>query len=313
MCRAQASAPSHAFTQIHGFIRDADTHAGIARVIVILERETSGYVGQAETDEQGKFTFNAPGQEVFRITARPTGYEGDTKRVDLRMSATDYVNFDLHRTSKPGSTAQVAPDDLGPRDASIPENAWNEYVKGHDTFIGHKDVEGGIKHLQKAVKLYPPFSAAYAMLGVAYIAQNNLPEAKSSLEKSIELNPKVAQPHFTLGMLLNHEKDFAAAEKNLSQGLEINPNAPDAHYEMAKTYLALQRWQDAEEHASKAVALRPDLAPPHVVLGNLALRKGDSQAALKEFKEYLRLDPNGPMAAGTQQTIQKIEASAQAH
>jgi cytochrome c-type biogenesis protein CcmH/NrfG len=301
----QATAPSHPFTMIRGYVKDAQTHAGIARAIVTLERETSGYVGQAETDDQGRFTFNAPGQETFRITVRPTGYEGDTKKVDLRVSSSDYVTFELRRSEK--ASAQVAPDELGPRDASIPDNAWNEYVKGHDAFIGHKDVEGGIKHLQKAIKIYPSFSAAYAMLGVAYIAQNDFNGAREALGKSIELNPKLAQPRFSLGMLQNHEKDFVGAEKNLTAGLEINPNAPEAQYELSKSYFALQRYPDAEIHAQKAVELRPDMAPAHVVLGNIALRKGDNQKAASEFKEYLRLDPNGPMSAGVKQMMSRLE------
>ncbi len=304
---AQSSIPPHRFTMIHGYVKDAETHNGIGHVIVVLEREDSGFVGQAETDQGGKFSFNGPGQDMFRLTVRPPGYEGESKRVDLRTASTDYVSFELRRTAKPVASAAVPDDNLGPRDISIPDAAWNEYVKGHQSFDENKDVNGGIKHLQKAIKIHPAFAAAYAMLGVAYIAQNNLKDAKSALDKSIELDPKAAPPYFTLGMLLNHEKDFTGAEKSLSQGLELNPNAPQAHYELAKTYLAMQNWESAEQHAQKAVMLRPDLAPAHVVLGNIALHKGDNQAALKEFKEYLRLDPKGPMAAGALQVVNRIE------
>jgi hypothetical protein len=53
--------------------------------------------------------------------------------------------------------------------------------------------------------------------------------------------------------------------------------------------------------------MKPDLAPAHVLLGNIALRKNDPAAALKEFKEYLRLDPKGPMAAGAQQMVSRLE------
>jgi hypothetical protein len=44
-------------------------------------------------------------------------------------------------------------------------------------------------------------------------------------------------------------------------------------------------------------------------MGNIALRKQDPDGALKEFSEYLRLDPKGPMAGGVTQMIQKIEAN----
>jgi Flp pilus assembly protein TadD len=302
----QAGAPAHPFTMIRGYVKDAVTHAGIEHVIVTLDRETSGYVGQAETDHQGKFTFNAPGQEIFRISVRPPGYEGETKRVDLRTASSDYVTFELRPAKKPGSSAAVPDDNLGPRDVSIPEKAWEEYVKAHHS-MGDKDVEASVRHLQKAIKIYPGFSQAYATLGVAYIAQSKLDDARGALEKSIELNPKSAPPYITLGMLLNHEKEYTGAEKNLSRGVELDPNAPEAHYELAKAYLALQRWPDAELHAQKAAELRPDMAPAHIVLGNIALHKSDNQAALKEFKEYLRLDPHGPMAAGAQQMVERIE------
>jgi hypothetical protein len=45
-------------------------------------------------------------------------------------------------------------------------------------------------------------------------------------------------------------------------------------------------------------------------MGNIALRKHDSELALKEFKEYLRLDPQGPMAAGARQMADKLEQAA---
>jgi tetratricopeptide (TPR) repeat protein len=67
------------------------------------------------------------------------------------------------------------------------------------------------------------------------------------------------------------------------------------------------RWQDAAPHATIAVRALPDLAAPHVLLGNILLRQNDPKAALHEYQEYLRLDPNGPMAPGTQEIIQKIQ------
>jgi hypothetical protein len=49
------------------------------------------------------------------------------------------------------------------------------------------------------------------------------------------------------------------------------------------------------------------MAPVHVLLGNIALRKRDTPGALKEFQEYLRLDPKGPMAEDTQAMVKKIQ------
>jgi hypothetical protein len=71
----------------------------------------------------------------------------------------------------------------------------------------------------------------------------------------------------------------------------------------------LNRWQDADPHAQKAVQLAPDIAEGHVLLGNILLRKQDAPGALREFKESLRLVPNGPLAEPTRQVVSKIEAA----
>jgi tetratricopeptide (TPR) repeat protein len=112
-----------------------------------------------------------------------------------------------------------------------------------------------------------------------------------------------------LGAAYNQEKKFDQAEKALARGLELNPEAIGGHYEIAKSYLAMGRWQDAEPHAQKTVALNPSMAAAHVLLGNIALKKQNTDDAVKEFQEYLRLDPKGPMAGGVSQMIQKIESS----
>jgi tetratricopeptide (TPR) repeat protein len=104
---------------------------------------------------------------------------------------------------------------------------------------------------------------------------------------------------------------YAEAETALLRGLELDPEAADGHYELAKTYWVLGRAQDAQMRAEKAVSLRPGLAGAHILLGDINLSKSDPQGALKEYKEALRLDPKGPMAAPTQQMINKIEQAPQ--
>jgi len=132
---------------------------------------------------------------------------------------------------------------------------------------------------------------------------------QAALQQSVTLDSKSAPAYLALGAVFNQEKKYEDAEKALTRGLEINPAAGEGQYELAKTYWALGRWQDAEPHALKAAALQPAMAPVHVLLGNIALRKRDAPGALKEFQEYLRLDPKGPMAEGTQAMVKKIQDS----
>ena len=112
-------------------------------------------------------------------------------------------------------------------------------------------------------------------------------------------------------LLQNREKDYSGAEKSLNDGLKLDDKSAQGHYELARTYWATGRWQDAEPQAQKAVALLPTMAAAHVLLGNIALRKGDAETAETEFKEYLKLDPKGPMSGPVKDMVDKIEASKQ--
>ena len=311
-CWTQQKAPPPRATVIRGFVRDAETHEPLQHVLVNLEKETSGLVAQAETDGSGKFIFEAPGQDVFTVKIRPIGYQELSQRIDLRTATTEYVSLEPRRVRKPAAPS-VPPEGPGSgvsaRAAAIPEGARKEFNVGQELFLKNKDLQGSVDHLQKAIAIYPAFADAYVLLALVRMEDNKTAEGRSALKKAIEIDPNLAAAHFALGMLLNHEKDYPAAEKSLTRGLELNPEAPQGHYELAKTYWALGRWQDAEPHAQKAVILQPDLAAAHVLLGNIALRKHDNQNALKEFKEYLRLDPNGSMATSARQIIEKIEGA----
>ncbi len=55
------------------------------------------------------------------------------------------------------------------------------------------------------------------------------------------------------------------------------------------------------------IALRSEFAVAHHLLGNILLRKHDAPAALQEFREYLRLEPNGPFAPPRREFVAKIE------
>src|SRR5262249_44005279 len=113
--------------------------------------------------------------------------------------------------------------------------------------------------------------------------------------------------YLELGAVYNQTKEYPKAEIALNKGLELNPDASGGHYELAKTYWALGKWQEAEPHSRAAVTGMPSLAPPHVLLGNILLKKSDLNGALHEYQEYLRLDPDGSMAPGTRDIVGKIK------
>lgn len=146
-------------------------------------------------------------------------------------------------------------------------------------------------------------------MGAAYLEQKKYKEAQGALEKAVQLDPKAAGAYIELGAALNQLKDYPGAVTALTKGLELNADVPAGNYELAKAYMAEQQWQNAEPALRKVIAAQPDMAGAHVMLGNVLLKKGDGPGALNEFQTYLKLDPNGPMAAGVRDVIPKIQAA----
>jgi tetratricopeptide (TPR) repeat protein len=241
------------------------------------------------------------------------GYKDVTVRVELISTSRGYASLELSPIAGKAmseSAANVASGASGKSvsavDLSVPDNAWQEYAKGESALKENK-LDSSIDHFRKAIRIYGEFPQAYRMLGTVYLQQKNWKDAQATLEKAIQLDSKLGDAYLELGAVFNQTKDYPKAEAALTRGLELNPDAPEGHYELAKTYWAIGRWQDAAPHVATAVTEFPTLAAPHVLLGNIFLRKNDPQGALREYEEYLRLDPNGPMAPGTREVVAKIQ------
>jgi tetratricopeptide (TPR) repeat protein len=300
-------------TSVHGSVRDSVSHHALQYVIVVLEGQNSGYSGQSETDGLGRFQFQGMPPAVYIVRIHHPGYEDASERIDLTIAGNNYLDFQLKPEPGSKNSANTLPAagsaTTSASSLAAPQKARKELNAGQELLASGKEVDKAIEHLQKAVKIYPNFADAYFLLGTAYMQQSNAADAQAALEKAVQIEPKMGPGYITLGMVENHVKDYAAAEKNLTKALDFNPESFEAHYELGKAYWGLGRWQDAEPHALKAASLQPNFPPVHVLLGNVYLRKQNPQEALKEFQEYLQLDPNGPMAQGTQAMVNKLQSS----
>jgi tetratricopeptide (TPR) repeat protein len=296
-----------------GFIRGQvrfDDGRFADHIIIRLRSDLIAYQTETQTDIEGKFNFDGLEASAFHLTIEGQGFRRYERVIDISMSKMAYELITLHADREPEPRA-VPPEGPGSSVSAepVPPAARKEYDAGQKLVSEKKDAEGGIKHFRKAIQLYDKYALAHLALGLIYLELGKFEDAQAALQKSTELNPNAPGGYMALGTMYNQQKKYDDAEKALSRGLELNPDVAQGQYELAKTYWASGKWQDAEPHAQKAATIEPNMAPVHVLLGNIALRKQDALGALKEFNEYLRLDPKGPMAAGVAQMIQKIEAN----
>jgi Tfp pilus assembly protein PilF len=293
-------------------VRYATGEPGPRDIHVRLESAEGGAVGDCQTRDGGKCQFVLSSSGVYLVRMSERGYKEVSVRVELIGTTRGYASLEL--SPIPGAVSESAGNvpagtsinSVSTVDLNVPENARQEYAKGENALKENK-LDASAGHFHKAVHLYEAFPQAYQMLGSIYLQQKNWKDAQACLERAIQLDPKLGDAYLELGAVFNQTKDYPKAETALTRGLELSPDAPGGHYELAKTYWATGRWQEAAPHAATAVSEFPGLAAPHVLLGNILLRKNDPQGALREYEEYLRLDPDGPMASGAREMVAKIQ------
>lgn len=292
-------------------VRYADGRPGPRGIHVRLESAEGGPEGDQDTIQGGKCQFHQSTSGVYIVRIAERDFKEVSARVELISSPRAYVTLDLVPLQKESEPELPVPppgsaDSVSVKDLAIPEPARLEFNKGEEA-LRAKKADEGVKHFQKAIKLYDQYPQAYRMLGDALVEKQQLPEAETALKKSIELQPDLAAAYFDLGALRNQTKNYSGAEEALKKGLELTPDATVGKYELAKTYWAMGRWQDAAPLAADTAKELPDLAAAHVLLANIRLKLRDAPGALHEYQEYLRIEPQGTMAPQVRDMVDKLQ------
>jgi protein O-mannosyl-transferase len=144
---------------------------------------------------------------------------------------------------------------------------------------------------------------------VQLFSQGKLEEAEEQFREAIKTDPAAFNPRLNLGMLLVEKNEFAEAVVELNRAITINPESASAQLYAGVAYAALAEYEDAEKHLKAAYTIGGtsySLALYH--LGRLYTNKGEREAALKYFQEYLRVSPDAPNAHQVEKLIAMLQA-----
>lgn len=163
------------------------------------------------------------------------------------------------------------------------------------------DLEGARQHLEKAVALDPHNSEAYNNLGVVYLDLKKWDEAISCFEKAMSdiLYSTPENSWYNLGVAYENKKDFSKAiecYKKASELASTNPRVYQVYKRLGRIYYYSGKYLDSVSTLEKARSLNKNDAETRLFLGQSYIRIGQKKSAIGEFKEVLRLDPNGPLA-----------------
>lgn len=292
--------------EIRGQVRFAQGGAPVDNVVVRLEALSGGFVGEERTDRLGKFRFSKLSPAQYFVFVSLPGYREIRREVNLIMQASDYIQIQL---VPEGHDSGLAPTGAKILDAKVPPEALKEFRKS-EAALHEKKTEEGIRHLQRAINIYPDFVEAYLSLGTVYMDANDWTNAEQNLKRAVELSPKTVNALFALGELYFRQKNYVDSERVLRQGLDIEPRSWLGHFTLGRVYWDKGDIQRAGKQIALTLQLNPNLADAHLLAGNILLRAHKLDDAQVEYEEYLRLSPKGQFAAQAREAVQRIKATA---
>jgi len=247
---------------------------------------------------------------VIQYKVEVLGYRPVWGRVDMSMQpCRGLENITLKAlpvTTIPGSESPHS-SVVDARIAAVPPEASKEFEDGRKA-INQNNYADAIPRLQKAISLYPKYAEAYQLLGVAQLQTGHVSEAESSLVKALEIEDRMPRVQYLLGVLYAKTNRAELAEKPLTRFADLDPKNPDAHFELARVCFALKKFSDAEMHARKAIELKETNTGVYAVLGYALLRQNKPKAGRQAFQQFLKLEPNSPMAPDLRAAIDLIDS-----
>ncbi|HEV2399128.1 MAG TPA: VWA domain-containing protein [Candidatus Sulfotelmatobacter sp.] len=231
--------------------------------------------------------------------------------VELDAIQTGQMEFNLFTINgqNSGTTPLQTPSgSVSMLDLKAPAKAQKEYTKGYQLLM-HKDVQGAIEHLEKAIAIYPKYVAAHNALGSAYLNLNQHEKARAEFAKAIELDDHMPNSYLNLGCAQLGLKQYSAAEENFRKASSIAPLDMQVQLGLAyaeyanKDYPALlDTVHDVHAHPHQGAALVHFFAAAGLVAqNNLAEAENQMRLVLKE-------DPKSPSADLFRKSLEDLKA-----
>jgi len=101
------------------------------------------------------------------------------------------------------------------------------------------------RELQGILQIEPDNRWANYELGINYLSENKIDQAKKLFSSRIALNGKDSDSHYGLGLALAAEQNQQAAIEEFKTVTQLDPAAGGAFYEMGNSYLKLKKYDQA--------------------------------------------------------------------
>jgi len=178
---------------------------------------------------------------------------------------------------------------------SAPNDARKAFEKATSELAKEKPNTATIKkELEKAIKKYPEFSAAWDLLGRVQMAEGDSEDARKSFIHAIEAEPKFLRPYMGIAQMAVQASAWDETLEWTDKVLALEPGYPKALYYNGLANYYLNRFDQGEKSlASLYQQGHVDEYPFGLLpLGVIHANQGKIEVAAKELELYLQSMPS---------------------
>jgi tetratricopeptide (TPR) repeat protein len=150
--------------------------------------------------------------------------------------------------------------------------------------------EDARKTYAKLLSLDPDSPSAHLMFGKFLVRQRLENRAVPEIQTALQRDPQLAMAHFMLGEIDLYKGDVPGAIDEFHKELEVNPAVWLAYWRLGEAYMRVEKYDDAERVLKRAVWLNETSSGPYILLGQMALKRENPQAAAGYLETAVRLD-----------------------
>lgn len=282
-----------------------------AQLRVQLTKGVNGMtVGVTNTNSLGTAEFSDldPGEYQVVVSGQDieTASSGNIEVNDWNVFQSQLIVVRPTTKNNAGQAPTVVAADL-----NVPPKAAKEYNHGNEE-MKKRNWEKAVERFNKAIEIYPQFSAAYNNLAVCYGQLGQKEQQRKTLEKVLTVNERCVPALVNLSDIDIRERNFVEASSLLERALKIEPNNVEALAYLAQVNLAQAQYDAAIATARKVHSLaHQDYATIHFTAASAFEHEGRIQEAIMELQTFLQESPQGPNTDAARKAIAGLQNRSQ--
>jgi len=179
---------------------------------------------------------------------------------------------------------------LKPRERMFENDLAYAYILGTALLYANDTVEGQ-KYIDRIFGAGES-AEAHLLMGMAHLARQDYPAAKTELARAIQLNPKLPTAHALYGRSMLAQGEQEGAERAFKEELALNINDYEANLQLGYMRKSAQRFEDASTYLERALTIRPNDLTARKLLASLKLQTGNAQEAARMFEAIVKEAPD---------------------